>query len=66
MDLNVKTITVEIHDLFGNRLSALVLPAQDSDAYAVKALSGGHANGMWMVSVSDGARTVNERLVIQH
>ncbi|MBK6369447.1 MAG: T9SS type A sorting domain-containing protein [Flavobacteriales bacterium] len=60
----VNTVTVDIYDLTGKRVSARTIQIQDGfvnsamDAHSI-------ANGLYMVHITAGEKTFTERLVIQ-
>ena len=66
----VRTVSVDIYDLFGKRVSARTLAVNDGFVNTVLDLSsstaGGElAAGMYMVHITAGDATYTERLVIQ-
>ncbi|WKZ64872.1 MAG: MopE-related protein [Flavobacteriales bacterium] len=61
----VQTVSVDIFDLFGKRVAARTIPVQDGFVNSVLELNGELANGMYVVSITAGADSYTERLVIQ-
>ena len=61
----VNTVSVDIFDLFGKRMSARAIPVQDGFINTVLDLPGDMASGMYMVNIIAGSATYTERLVIQ-
>jgi hypothetical protein len=61
---DVNTVTVDIYDLTGKRVSARTIQIQDGfvnsamDAHSI-------ANGLYMVHITAGEKTFTERLVVQ-
>ncbi len=62
----VRSVVVDIHDLYGKRVVAKTLPCQDGMLSTVLDLDGALAAGMYVVSITAGERMYSERLVIQH
>jgi len=65
VDESVLTVSVDIFDLFGKRVSARTIPVQDGFVNTVLELNGDMANGMYMVNITAGEQRYTERLVIQ-
>ncbi|MEZ4806852.1 MAG: T9SS type A sorting domain-containing protein, partial [Flavobacteriales bacterium] len=61
----LNTITMDIFDLSGTRVSTRTIPAQGGVLSAVVVLSNDLAAGMYMVNITVGERTYTQRLVIQ-
>ena len=61
----VNTVSVDIFDLFGKRVSARTIAVNDGFINTVLELNGDMANGMYMVNITAGEKTYTERLVIQ-
>ncbi|HRH37702.1 MAG TPA: T9SS type A sorting domain-containing protein, partial [Flavobacteriales bacterium] len=61
----VRTVSVDIYDLFGKRVSTRTLAVNDTFVDRVVELNGELASGMYMVNVTAGSNTYVERLVIQ-
>jgi hypothetical protein len=61
----VQTVSIDIFDLFGKRVAARTIPVQDGFVNSVLELNGELANGMYVVSITAGADSYTERLVIQ-
>jgi hypothetical protein len=60
----VETIAVDIHDLFGKRVSAQVLATQGDHVYTVMPLPADMASGVYTVSILAGEQRFTQRLVI--
>jgi subtilisin-like proprotein convertase family protein len=60
----VETIAVDIHDLFGKRVSAQVLATQGDHVYTVMTLPADMASGVYTVSILAGEQRFTQRLVI--
>jgi len=61
----VHTVSIDIFDAYGKRVTARTISVQDGFVNTMLDLNGELANGMYMVSVTAGAAMHNERLVIQ-
>jgi hypothetical protein len=61
----VETVTVDIFDAYGKRAIARTIAVQDGFVNTVLDLNGSLANGLYMVSITAGSQSYNERLVIQ-
>ncbi len=61
----VNTVSVDIFDLFGKRVSARTIAVNDGFINTVLDLDGNMASGMYMVNITAGEKTYTERLVIQ-
>lgn len=62
---DVRTMSVDIYDLTGKRITARTIAVQDGFVTTVLDLNGDIANGMYMVNITAGEKTYTERLVIQ-
>ncbi|MCB9184414.1 MAG: T9SS type A sorting domain-containing protein [Flavobacteriales bacterium] len=63
----VRTVSVDIYDAFGKRVSARTVAVNSDNAVnTVLELNGSLATGMYTVTITAGSRVLNERLVIQH
>ena len=62
----VGTVSVDIYDLTGKKVSARTIAVQDGMVNTALELNGELANGIYMVSVTAGSKAYTERLVIQH
>ncbi|MEO8591359.1 MAG: thrombospondin type 3 repeat-containing protein [Flavobacteriales bacterium] len=60
----VQTVSVDIFDLFGKRVSARTIAVQDGFVNTVLDLDGDMANGMYLVNITAGGQHFTERLVI--
>ncbi len=65
VDADVNTVSVDIYDLTGKRISARTIAVQDGFLNTVLDLNGEIASGMYMVNITAGDKTYTERLVIQ-
>jgi hypothetical protein len=61
----VNTVTVDIYDLFGKRVSARTVAVAGSNVNTTLDLNGELAAGMYLVNITAGDTTYTERLVIQ-
>ena len=61
----VVTVSVDMYDLTGKRVSARVIPAQDGVLRSTIDLHGDLGAGMYLVNITAGKQTWTERLVIQ-
>ncbi|MBL0126472.1 MAG: T9SS type A sorting domain-containing protein [Flavobacteriales bacterium] len=61
----VQTVSVDIYDTFGKRVSARTLAVQDGFINSVLELNGELAGGLYMVNITAGDAVYTERLVIQ-
>ncbi|MBK7382176.1 MAG: T9SS type A sorting domain-containing protein [Flavobacteriales bacterium] len=61
----VNTVSVDIYDTFGKRVSTRTLAVQDGFINTVLELNGELATGLYMVHVTAGDAVYTERLVIQ-
>ena len=61
----VRTVSVDIFDLFGKRVSARTIAVNDGVLNTVVELNGELASGMYLVNVTAGEKTYVERLVVQ-
>ncbi|MBK9764025.1 MAG: T9SS type A sorting domain-containing protein [Flavobacteriales bacterium] len=62
---DVNTVSVDIYDLRGQRVTARTIAVQDGYLNTVIDLQGDLAGGMYMVNITAGDKTYTERLVIQ-
>ena len=65
VDAEVNTVSVDIYDLRGQRVTARTITVQDGYVNTVIDLKGDLAGGMYMVNITAGQKTYTERLVIQ-
>ncbi len=61
----VNTVSVDIYDTFGKRVSARTIAVQDGFINTVLELNGELAAGMYLVNITAGDAQYTERLVIQ-
>ena len=61
----VNTVSVDIYDLTGKRMSARTIAVADGNVNTVIDLNGVLAAGMYLVNITAGDNTYTERLVIQ-
>ena len=61
----VETVSVDIYDAFGKRVSARTIAAQDGFVNSMVELNGELSAGFYLVSVTAGGASWSERLVIQ-
>jgi hypothetical protein len=61
----VNTVSVDIFDLFGKRVSARTIAVNDGMINTVLDLNGEFAAGMYLVNITAGETVYTERLVIQ-
>jgi hypothetical protein len=61
----VNTVSVDIYDLTGKRMSARTIAVADGNVNTVIDLAGELAAGMYLVNITAGDKTYTERLVIQ-
>ena len=61
----VNTVTMDIYDLFGKRVSARTVAVSGGNVNTNIALNGELAAGMYLVNITAGDKTYTERLVIQ-
>ena len=59
------TVSVDMFDLFGKRVIARTIAAQDGNLNTVIDLEGQLAAGMYMVNITAGDKTYTQRLVVQ-
>ena len=62
---DVNTVSVDIYDLAGKRVSARTIVVSDGLVNTSIDINGELANGLYMVNITAGEKTYNERLVIQ-
>jgi len=65
IDASVEALNVDIYDAFGKRVAQRTIGVSDGYVNTTIALNRELANGMYMVSITAGTSTYNERLVIQ-
>ena len=61
----VETVSVDIYDAFGKRVSARTIAAQDGFVNSVVELNGELSAGFYLVNVTAGSASWSERLVVQ-
>lgn len=61
----VNTVSMDIYDMTGKRVTARTMPAQDGQLKAALGLKGELSSGMYLVNITAGDRTYTERLVVQ-
>ncbi|MBK9629316.1 MAG: T9SS type A sorting domain-containing protein [Flavobacteriales bacterium] len=62
VDADVNTVSVDIYDLTGKRISARTIAVQDGFLNSVLDLNGEIASGLYMVNITAGDKTYTERL----
>ncbi|MBL0128148.1 MAG: T9SS type A sorting domain-containing protein [Flavobacteriales bacterium] len=65
VDEGVETVSVDMYDTFGKRVSARTIAVQDGFINTVLELNGDLSGGMYMVNITAGGKTYTQRLVIQ-
>jgi hypothetical protein len=65
MEEGVQTVSIDIVDLYGERVSARTIPLADGPLNTVLDLDGTMANGLYMVNITVGEQHFSQRLVIQ-
>jgi len=65
LEEGVESINMDFYDAFGKRVAQRTIGVQDGYVSTAIALNGELANGLYMVSITAGTTTFNERLVIQ-
>ncbi|MBK7944426.1 MAG: T9SS type A sorting domain-containing protein [Flavobacteriales bacterium] len=65
IDASVETVSVDIYDAFGKRVSARTIATQDGFVNTIMQLNGELAAGLYTVSITAGEQQFNERLVVQ-
>jgi len=65
IDASVETVSVDIYDAFGKRVSARTIAINDGFVNTVLQLNGELSNGLYMVTITAGDRQFVERLVVQ-
>jgi hypothetical protein len=65
IDAAVETVSVDIFDAFGKRVSARTIGTQDGFANTTLQLNGSLAAGLYTVSITAGEQQFTERLVVQ-
>ncbi len=66
LEEGVSTVTVDILDLTGKRVSARTIPVQGDLLNAVIDLNGELTSGIYLVNITAGSEHFTQRLVIQH
>ncbi|MCB0769700.1 MAG: lamin tail domain-containing protein [Flavobacteriales bacterium] len=61
----LSTVSVDIYDLTGKRITARTIAVQDGYINTTLDLNGDVASGLYMVNITAGDKTYTERLVIQ-
>jgi hypothetical protein len=61
----LSTVSVDIYDLTGKRITARTIAVQDGYINTALDLNGDVASGLYMVNITAGDKTYTERLVIQ-
>ncbi|HMC96446.1 MAG TPA: T9SS type A sorting domain-containing protein, partial [Flavobacteriales bacterium] len=61
----VSSVSVDIHDPFGKRVSALTIAVNGGTINTVLDLPGDMASGIYIVNITSGGQVFTERLVIQ-
>jgi hypothetical protein len=61
----VNTVSVDIYDLTGKRMSARMIAVTDGPVNTILDLNGELAAGMYVVNITAGETLYTERLVIQ-
>jgi hypothetical protein len=61
----LNTVSVDIYDLTGKRITARTIAVQDGYINTALDLNGDVASGLYMVNITAGDKTYTERLVIQ-
>ena len=65
VDADVHTVSVDLYDLTGKRVSARTIAVSDNFVKTNIDLNGELANGLYLVNITAGEKVYNERLVIQ-
>ena len=65
IEAGVNTVSVNIYDLTGKRMSARTIAVTDGNVNTVLDLQGELAAGMYLVNITAGDKTYTERLMIQ-
>ena len=65
MPAGISTVTVDIFDLYGKRVSARAIPVNEGHFQTVLELNGELSAGLYMVNITVGDRVITERLVVQ-
>jgi len=65
VEQGVQTVSVDIFDLYGKRVSTRTIAAQGGFVNTVLDLDGELADGMYLVNITAGEQRYTERLVIQ-
>jgi hypothetical protein len=65
IEKGVNTVTVDIYDLTGKRMSARTIAVIEGNVNTTLDLNGELAAGMYLVNITAGDTTYTERLVIQ-
>ena len=65
LDNGVETVSMDIFDMTGKRVSARTISAQEGSMNQAVELNGDLAAGLYLVNITAGDKTFSERLVIQ-
>jgi hypothetical protein len=65
IEKGVNTVTVDIYDLTGNRMSARTIAVIEGNVNTTLDLNGELAAGMYLVNITAGATVHTERLVLR-
>ena len=66
VEKGVNTVSVDIFDLTGKKVTARTIAVQDGTVKTALELNGDLSNGMYLVNITAGSKAYTERLVIQH
>jgi hypothetical protein len=66
VDNGTNTVSVDIFDLTGKKVTARTIAVQDGFVKATLDLNNDLSNGIYLVSITAGSKAYTERLVIQH
>ncbi|MBL7938887.1 MAG: T9SS type A sorting domain-containing protein [Flavobacteriales bacterium] len=65
VETEVNTVSVDIFDLSGKKVTTRAIPVQDGTINTALDLNGSLAGGMYLVNITAGTKVYTERLVIQ-
>ena len=65
VEADVNTVSVDIYDLTGKRVTARTIAVQDGFVNTVLNLNGDLSGGVYMVNITAGTKTYTERLIVQ-
>ncbi|MBL7938454.1 MAG: thrombospondin type 3 repeat-containing protein [Flavobacteriales bacterium] len=65
VETEVNTVSVDIFDLSGKKVTTRAIPVQDGTINTALDLNGSLAGGIYLVNITAGTKVYNERLVIQ-